>query len=235
MNLLRILPVLCLCALPLRAQLVETYTFDTFGGNPTLAVPDGNATGVSDTRTVTSSIPLIEAIRVFLDLPMEYNGDVYVYLRHDTGFSVLLNRPGRTSANSFGYADSGFNVSLSDAAANDIHNYSDLITPGPGLSLTQEWKPDGRNVDPSLVLNTTSRTANLDSFNGLNANGTWTLFVADVQTGGLTQIDSWGLEITAVPEPQQFAVLAGACLLLFAAVRTGLGRRSACSGKVRHS
>ena len=51
-----------------------------------------------------------------------FNGDYYAELVNGAGgFAVLLNRAGVSSANSFGYGDNGFNVTLNDTAAQDIH------------------------------------------------------------------------------------------------------------------
>src|SRR5213593_4387579 len=81
--------------LPLQAQIIENYTFSTFSGNPSLDIPDGNPAGVSDHRPVNSLITDITSLAVGLDITGEFNGDLYVYLRYGSAFSVLLNRPGR--------------------------------------------------------------------------------------------------------------------------------------------
>jgi hypothetical protein len=40
-----------------------------------------------------------------------------------------------------------------------------------------------------------------------NANGTWTLFLADLSGGDQSQLLNWGLEISVVPEPTTWALL----------------------------
>jgi subtilisin-like proprotein convertase family protein len=54
----------------------------------------------------------------------------------------------------------------------------------------------------------------LESFIGLDPNGTWSLFIADLNGGGVTSVQSWGLQmdIVAVPEVESWmaAALAGA-------------------------
>ena len=198
-------------------QVTETYSFTTFSGQASLTIPDGNASGVSDTRTISgSSAFTIESIRVTLDLSAEFNGDLYGYLRHDSGFSVLLNRPGRASGNLPGYDDAGFNVTFAgDAINGDIHYYQ----PASGSPLTGLWQPDARAIDPDssgAAFDAASRTATLDSFSGLNANGAWTLFLADVASGGNSALNGWGMEITPVPEPHEYAILTGVGLAAFA-------------------
>ena len=200
-----------------QAQNFETYTFTTFGGQPSLAIPDGNASGVSDLRQSSSSITAIGSLTVSLNISGEFNGDLYAYLRHDSGFSILLNRPGRTADSTSGYGDSGLNIALSDFATRDIHSYRAEVTPAAGSPLTGFWQPDGRNVDPSMVLDSTARTATLSSFAGLSASGDWTLFLADMQSGGTSALESWSLEVFAVPvpEPYQYGLVVGAGLMGF--------------------
>jgi len=201
-----------------QAQNFETYTFTTFGRQPNLAIADGNSSGVSDLRSLSSAITAIGSLTVSLNISGEFNGDLYAYLRHgDSGFSILLNRPGRTADSPSGYGDSGLNITLSDFATRDIHSYRAVVTPAAGSPLTGTWQPDGRNVDPSMVLDSTARTATLSSFDGLSASGDWTLFLADMQSGGTSALESWSLEVFAVPvpEPYQYGLVVGAGLMGF--------------------
>src|SRR5262249_11783808 len=46
-----------------------------------------------------------------------------------------------------------------------------------------------------------STAAMLSSFNGLNPNGEWVLFVADMEAGNVYTVDNWGLEITGYVAP----------------------------------
>src|SRR5580698_428263 len=91
---------------------------DIFSFTNNLPVPDGQAAGVSDVETVSSSVSQIGSVEIGLNISGNFNGDLYAYVEHDNALSVLLNRPGRTAANSFGYPDSGFNIILSDSATN---------------------------------------------------------------------------------------------------------------------
>ena len=160
-------------------------------------IPDNNLIGVADTHAFATTILSITSVQVTLDISGGFNGDYYAYLSHgNTGFAVLLNRAGVTAANASGYADGGLNVTFSDTAANgDIHNYQTVVNPGGG-SLTGTWQPDGRNVNPQAVLNTTPRTAALNSFDGLDGGGDWTLFVADASPLGIGTLEGWSLQVT---------------------------------------
>ena len=81
------------------------------------------------------------------------------------------------------------------------------------------------------MLNTSARTAFLSSFNGLDPNGTWTLFIADVSGGDQSTLVSWELDITAVPEPVTVALgIFGGLFAFLGAARLWRLRR-APSGK----
>lgn len=69
------------------------------------------------------------------------------------------------------------------------------------------YQPDARNADPDLVLDTTLRSAFLSSFNGLNANGNWTLFVSDNSAADESMLEGWGLTISGAPEPSRALLL----------------------------
>ena len=172
-------------------QMLETYTFTT-----NRLVPDGNAAGLIEARTINSAIANIASVTVKLKVTGEFNGDLYAYLRHGSGFTVLLNRTGRSTTNSAGFDDSGLDVTFQAGAANgDIHVYRNTVTPSAGSPLTGIWEPDGRCADPASVTNESPRTATLASFNGLNATGDWTLYLADTESGGSNMLTSWELDI----------------------------------------
>jgi subtilisin-like proprotein convertase family protein len=202
--------------LPLNAAVTETYSFSGLN----LAIPDGNASGMTLTFNSSSAITSIDSVRVSLDISSDGNGSLYSYLSHDSSIAVLLNRPGRTASNLAGYDDHGFNVTFDDSLVNrDIHVYNSIQAPAAGMPLTGNWQTDARHVDPDLVLDTSSRNADLTSFSSLNANGNWTLFLAGLESGGTTTLNGWSVEITGVPEPLTCTLGTGVLLLGFAVYR----------------
>jgi subtilisin-like proprotein convertase family protein len=182
-------------------QVFETHTFN----NLNLAIPDGNASGRSDVRTVTSSIGTLASVRVRLNVAGNFNGDLYAYLRHVSGgttnLCVLLNRVGRAAGASAGYADAGLDVTFDDGAANNIHTYRAVTTPPAGTPLTGTWSPDGRNADPATVLDTTPATTTLAGFDGMAGGGAWTLYLVDAESGGTNQLVSWELQLSGAVTP----------------------------------
>ncbi len=181
-------------------QIVETYTT-----NVNEAIPDGNASGLSSVLSISSSITNLASVKVTLNVAGQFNGDLYCYLRHvgsdGTNFCILLNRVGRSATNSSGYADSGMDVLFDDTSTNDIHTYQTVTIPASGNPLTGTWQPDGRAVDPDQVLDTSPRTTSLSSFTGTDASGQWTLYVADLATGGTNMLAGWGLELNGIGPP----------------------------------
>lgn len=186
--------------------------------NVSTAIPDNDDAGLTDSRNIAiPGMDEIESITVNLTLSGGWNGDLYAYLVHGSGFSILLNRPGRSSASPDGSATAGMNLTLDDAAASDIHT----AIPMSGGSVSGTYQPDGRITDPLAVLDTDSRSAMLADFIGLDPNGSWTLFIADQSAGGQSTLQSWSMTITAVPEPSA-ALLGGlGTLLLLRRTRSG--------------
>lgn len=202
--------------LPLSAAVTETYTYSSLNQ----PIPAGNASGVTLSYNPGSTIASIDSLRVSLDITSDSNGSLYFYLSHGSDICVLLNRPGRTTANLAGYDDHGFNVTFDDSQINrDIHVYNTIEAPQSGQPLTGLWQSDARLTDPDLVLDASPRNADLTSFNAKDANGTWTFFLASLESGGTTTLNSLTLEITGVPEPLTYAWATGLVLLGFAAFR----------------
>ena len=132
---------------------------------------------------------------------------MYAYLSYDGVLVPLLNRVGVQTGNPFGSADSGFNITLVSSGYGNIHAAS---AGDNGTPLSGTYLADGQNINPlspASSFNPNGGTITLDiSFGGLNPNGTWTLFIADLSAGGQSQLVSWSLGITAVPEPVNVAL-----------------------------
>lgn len=201
----------------------------TFPVNAT--IPDGSFSGLSDTRVLPAAGLEIRSIAVTLVLsPLGeggFLGDLYATLTHETGgYAVLLNRPGREPATMpFGYSDSvGVNITLADDAPAVIHEYRLTLSGSHTVALADDlsgwWQPDGRAIDPVEVGPADARTALLESFAGRDPGGQWTLFLADVSSGGQYRLDSWTLSVTLIPEPAPAFLLLG-----LAALAGGVFRR----------
>lgn len=225
------LPALFVLASAAAAPAVEF----TYGTAPGTAVPDSDPSGYVSTINVPDLGLTISGLTVSLNLrggPVGgWNGDVYAYLAHNGVLGVLLNRPGRTAANSLGYADDGFlDVTFADAAPGDIHLYQALAGgPGPATGL---WQPDARATDPDDVLDTDARTLFLGGFDNLPAAGEWRLFVTDLSPGGSFVVEDWGITFQAdpgralIPEPGTLAGGAALALLLAAGALRQRERRT---------
>ncbi len=208
--------------------------------NVNASIPDGDEGGVY-VSGIVSGVPITSLTDVNVRLTFEtdpagttpmFNGDLYVGLSFGSGYSVLLSRTGRTvdaesGAGTTGYSDAGFGdpcncgvFRLDDQAAFDVHSYRLHTTANP---VTGDWQPSARqsgSVLPGHETTSTPRDPNayLSTFNGLNPNGTWSLYIIDMASGGEARLASWALEFnqTPVPEPGEWAMLAGAGLAGFA-------------------
>jgi subtilisin-like proprotein convertase family protein len=194
-----------LLALTLTAK-ATLYSYDFTGINT--AIPDGNPVGLANSQTVALGVlpsgttESIVNVDVRLNISGGYNGDLYGYLvlqsaDASTTTTILLNRIGQTGGD-YGNSGSGINVTLSNGGATDIH--------GAAFgSVSGTYQPDGNG---SLA------------FGGANANGTWTLFLADLSGGDVSTLVSWGMDISVVPEPITWALLiAGAAMTTLFVIR----------------
>jgi subtilisin-like proprotein convertase family protein len=189
--------------------------------NVVSAIPDGSGSGLARSLNITAPVDqYVVGMDVSINLSATsggtaYLGDLYIYLTNGSSISVLTNRAGARTGTTFGYDDNqSMNVTFSSTAVADFHSYR-LATTGSNSTaltsaLTGVWGADGRVTDPSSVLDTDARTAQLGIFYGATANGSWSLFAADVSTGATHQINSWGLSLTTVPEPGTTAILLAA-------------------------
>src|ERR1051326_8296839 len=144
--------LLALSVVTIQAQVTVTNQFS--GVNK--VIPDGSAMGIADTRRIIApGISTITDLQVQLTIEGGVNGDLYCYLVHDTGFVVLVNRPGRSAENPVGYEDGGFNATFTSQATNDFHCYQECTGPsfkavsGPACVSSVVCAPDGRETDPN--------------------------------------------------------------------------------------
>ena len=184
---------------------VYLYNSATDGGFSATAIPDNNYSGAAFNANVVSGSWAITDVKVGLNITGGYNGDLFGYLIHGAGYTVLLNRVGRGTGSDYGFSTSGMNIFLHDSATlnGNIHGVSSPVS-------GQEYIADGRTVlpfvGPSSLFDAPGVANPLASFNGLTPNGTWTLFLADMSGGGVSTLAGWSLEITAVPEPVTVAL-----------------------------
>jgi subtilisin-like proprotein convertase family protein len=189
----------------------DNYLFTATGLPAT--IPDNNGTGLQNSLTINGVSGPLEALTVTLNIAGGYNGDLYMALDYNNASAVLLNRAGLSAVNDVGYQNSGFNITLDDRAASDVHFYQSVsFALNAGGQLTGTWQPDGRSISPLSsggVIASAPRGNRLGLFDGMDPNGTWTLFAADLSPGGVSTLLGWSLNITVVPEPGIGSLICG--------------------------
>lgn len=160
------------------------------------------------------------------------NGEIFAKLGYgDIASAVLLNRPGTGTSypatQTDGYNNNGFkfefvNDLFAAAGTIDAHAYQTSAS----YSFDANNKAYGTYlVDGRLSISsgtTDTRDRLLSNFNGLafNSSTSWQLYLQDNVSGiNRLKVDSWSITFTNVPEPSQYAMMAGLGLIGFAAYR----------------
>ena len=163
--------------------------------NPTIV--DGNpAIVVANTMTLSGLGSSLSSFTVTLNISGGYNNGIYAYLVNGATTVTLMNQPGY-AANGFGATGAGMNITLQDGSTE--HG-----------SIQSE-------ISGSVLSGTYNAEGNLSDFNGINPNSSWTLYFSDTLAGGGdATLNGWSLDITAVPEPVNVALVVFAVVLVSA-------------------
>ena len=210
----------------LQAQQISGFAVGESGVSQ--PIPDNDPSGVARTFQ-TSGLPVGVPYDLTVSLSVEptgfgaFNGDYYAYLLHETTsgsefrLAVLMNRVGSSSSSPNGYSDSGFRLTFSDSALQDVHQYRVSFGGAPSGWVSGTWQPDGRPVDPLVAMDTSPRSALLTPLGQMDPNGQWTLFVADMEAGGTGKLTGWEVRaVASVPEPAGVLLLGMGLLALVA-------------------
>jgi hypothetical protein len=173
-----------------------SYSYSGFGQQ----ISDGSSVGITSIATVSGSGNIASSgdnVSVTLNLSGGNIGDLVAYLRFNGVTVQLLNRPG-TSGNPLvlGYTGNSsftfYPVTLSDGNVTSVDSYG------------------GGSISSIVSFNPSAGSAGFQAFNSLSSvSGNWTLFFADLSGGdgaNVTTLNSWSLNITAVPEPVNLAL-----------------------------
>jgi subtilisin-like proprotein convertase family protein len=210
----------------------NALAYSTSVNNLSATIPDGDPNGYQNSFALSGLGGPVTHVSVTLNISGGFNGDLYAYLLHNHTNAILLNRVGLSSSSSVGYPDAGFGLdaatnsfTLDDLAAHDVHAYRTFpyALNGSG-QLTGVWQPDGRAIDPTSAgsaFDTATRSNPLGVFNGMDPNGLWSLYIADLSPGGVSTLNGWGLTIS-VPEPRSTVLLGLGLLGIFPALRSRL-------------
>ena len=169
----------------------------TASSSTAAVIPDNDPSGIAYSLNFATSGLNISSISVTLNISGGYNGDLYAYLSHGSQTLVLLDRVGVSSSSAYGFSTAGLNVILSDLGSANIHGVSSPTSGGTYLA-------DGQTTSPLASSSSFSATGGSATFGNTfsgDPSGNWTLFFADVSGGGVSTLNGFSVDITAVPEP----------------------------------
>lgn len=196
-----------------RASIELAYTF-----TPGVQIPDYGQ--YVDSRILSDpGLASISAVSVDLSLDSApggsmWLGDLFVSLTHGLPeeierMAVLLNRPGRDSAQPFGSDLGSLSVTLDDSAAANVFS----VSSGAGV-----YRPDGRaDVDPfAAPVAFAPGSQTLGALNGAwLASGRWSLLVADTVPGDTARLASWTLRVSGEAAPSSTLTVSPASTATF--------------------
>ena len=169
----------------------STSTTVTFSSGPiSIAVPDNTPNGVNSNLTV--AIPAnatIAAVRVTLNMPHTYIGDMIFNLKAPNGNIFALDK----YLNASGNAGANF--------TNTVISSTGTTALNTGVSpFTGTFRADALLNVPFLIVDPTGFAANVTNWASLYSvpNGTWTLAMADGGPADLGTLTSWSIQITYV-------------------------------------
>lgn len=191
----------------------HTYQVGSVAGHTIADYPDSGFAVAINFNDAT--VGEITDLKFTFTITGGWNGDIYAYLSHGSSLAILLNQVGADSGNPDGYGTSGFqNITLASGAVQDIHQVAAPTAAGG------PYAADGR-----INSQDASRPNTLAAFNGVNPNGDWVLYFADLSPGSTSTLSSWSLEITAVPEPVTIALGIFSLLAFVLGVKRFLSRK----------
>ena len=181
-----------------------SYASD-FAGSGLGAIPDNNATGLSINFNVSGITPSVGSVRLRLGVTHPWSGDLVATLRSPGGVStlVLFGRVGVGLGQvdpTFGSAtDFSGTYEFADDASRDL--WSAAPANIGGAIPNGKYRTSGLGIIDTRHGGCASSLAG--AFNGLSgaqANGTWTLTVADQQTGITGAVTSALLSVSAASD-----------------------------------
>ncbi|MEP6882189.1 MAG: hypothetical protein ABI866_09360 [Dokdonella sp.] len=181
-----------------------SYASD-FAGSGLGAIPDNNEAGLSINFNVSGITPTVGSVRLRLGVMHPWSGDLVATLRSPAGVSTLMIL-GRVGVG-LGQADPTFGSATDFSGTYEFADDASLDLWSAAVANSGGAIPKGKYRTSGLgILNTrhggcaTSLAGAFNGLSGAQANGTWTLTVADRQNGITGSVTSALLSVSAAPD-----------------------------------
>jgi subtilisin-like proprotein convertase family protein len=145
---------------------------NSYTDNPALAIPDGPGGTVSDTMNVPDSF-IIGDLNVDLGILHTWQGDLGVTIEHNGTSVLIVDQPGYTGTG-FGCPEDNYAAVMCDDEG--------------GGGLIEDACSANLSSPPNYVPNSP-----LSAFDGMNAQGTWTITVTDAAGFDTGSLEQWSL------------------------------------------
>ena len=174
-----------------------------FAGSGLGAIPDNNVVGIPINFSVSGITPAVGSVRLRLGISHVYAGDVVATLRSPGGVSslIILGRVGlgigQTSPTFGAAADFSGVYEFADDASLDLWSVAAATTTIP----PGKYRTSGLGIGSTRHGGcTTSLAGAFNGLTGAQANGLWTLTVADRQGGDIGSVTSALLSVSPAPD-----------------------------------
>ncbi len=151
----------------------------TYSQSPNATIPDNNPTGITRTINVPDSFPIAD-VDVSVQINHIFVGQLIIRVTHNGVTRTIVDQIGRPAIDNFGCPQTNLNIRLDDEGTGGA------VENACSGAFGTPFPTSPPNFIPNQLLN---------SFDGMDAAGDWSITVIDAAGGGVGTLVSWSLHI----------------------------------------